>query len=90
MTTTKNIHPDFLRTLSAEQRAWCAANGIEIAKGDRGFGFFFSKGEMWIEPIPANAHKIWLMEVDGSEDGDGAANVDTFDSLRDALRRLAA
>ena len=103
MTTTNNTHPDFLRTLTAAQTDWCAGRGIEVVpntdrrvrKGKvvdvpRGWGFFFSKGDLWIEPVAANASSVHVMELDNFEDGDGAAEVAVFDRLRDALAYLAA
>lgn len=107
MTTTKT-HPDFLRTLSARQIAWCEANGIAAAEQTRwamvgprrgkktyqpvpvGWGFYFSKGERFILPVAANAEGVYLMERDDSEDGDGERQVARFDSLREALKALAA
>lgn len=86
---TNATHPDFLRTLSTEQLAWLAKNGIEAKKGER-FGFYFAKGERWIEPVAATDSRVYVMEIDRDEDGDGAKVVGSFDRLRDALRALAA
>lgn len=84
-------HPDFLRAgadLSTEQLRWLAANGIASKKGER-FGFYFAKGELWIEPVAATDSRVYVYAVDRDEDGDGARVVASFERLRDALRLLA-
>lgn len=87
MENGNTIHPDFLRTLSAAQTAWLTANGIEATEGER-FGFYFSKDERYILPIPATAGAVYLMERDDHEDGDGEIQVGSFDTLRSALLEL--
>lgn len=82
-------HPDFITELSAQQVAWCAAKGIEIDAGDH-YGFFFGKNDMWVEPIAATDDRVYLMENDYSEHGDGAQRVETYPRLRDALVALLA
>ncbi len=89
MENANTIHPDFLRTLSTVQTAWLAANGIAATAGER-YGFYFSKGDCWIEPVPATASSVHVMIVDNHEDGDGARLVESYPRLRDALRILAA
>lgn len=89
MENGNSIHPDFLRTLSDRQTAWLAANGIEATAGER-FGFYFSKGDCWIEPVRATAFEVDVMIVDNHEDGDGARLVESYPRLRTALRILAA
>ena len=87
--TNTTTNPDFLRTISAKQRAWLAANGIEATPYT--YGFFFHKGGRWIEPIPAVGDgRAHLMAPDHSEDGEGARLVEVYDRLRDALAALAA
>lgn len=87
---TTTVHADFSRAaLTSAQRAWLASARIEAKRGDRGYGFYFSRGERWIEPIAATDREVYLYEVDRHEDGDGAKVVATFPRLRDALRALA-
>lgn len=88
MTTTNSTHADFARkgsALTARQIAWLAANGIETKPGER-FGFYFFKGDVWVEPVAATATDVTVMIVDTHEDGDGARCVGTYPRLRDALR----
>jgi hypothetical protein len=90
-TTTKATHLDFSRApLTVAQLAWLAAQRIESKRGDRGYGFYFFRGERWIEPVAATDRDVVVMEIDRHEDGDGAKVVRTFPRLRDALRFLAA
>lgn len=82
-----NTHPDFTRTLSTKQLAWCEANGICVANGSV-VGFFFGKGEYFIEPVKATDTAVYLCRRSSSECSDGQETVETFPRLRDALKAL--
>lgn len=84
-------HPDFTKTstLNATQTAWLAHAGIEARPGDRGYGFYFIKGDAWIEPIKATATTIPVLTRGTDEDGDDVVIRSCF-RLRDALAALVA
>jgi hypothetical protein len=87
MNNATTNHPDFTNTLTSIQIMWCEANDIQVRKGDS-YGFDFSKGSRWIEPIKATATRVYLFEADQSEDGDGAKLVASYPRLKAALAAL--